>query len=351
MAYGKILETLVLIQASCYSDRCHVHSTYLSKASRLATQITLTCIWLETMIYGANGCMFVLFNLRQPLNRSISHRIPSKTILFACTFLFTTATVHVVLSFIQLLRAFTNEESAIAAADTYLTSNQFITPNAYIYIFNGIAQFLLFIWRLYMVAGHTWKPCIIPLIILAADASCSFASASLIGKGGVVTTRAVRGLTSAGFTIGFCLNAGLSGGISYYLWAAQRRTGGLFGREHNPYKTAMLLVVESGALIASCELVMMCLAYVGNAACIMATSVAIQVATASPLLIVVRVGMSASTRSTHQTTDSTIFRFGNPVAVDVHIDTVRPIDGPNAYPMQLSSKSKREDPREGSLKA
>ncbi|EGO19962.1 hypothetical protein SERLADRAFT_418209, partial [Serpula lacrymans var. lacrymans S7.9] len=219
------------------------------------TQMTLTSMWLEVLAYG-----------RQAEERL---KYSSRLLLFASTFLFTTATVHMTLSFLQLLKAFT--DSAIISkprgTDVYLASNSLLVTNDILYVINVFAQDLLLIWKLHVVLNHRWRVCILPLFLLIAN----------VGKGKNYVGR-------------------------------------------SDYKSAIRLVVESGALMTSS----------GSVAGPIAINVAVQVNTATPLLIVVRVGMVHYRNSDMPTASD---HTQSTVAIDVHIDVMQPTDPLTAYPL------------------
>ncbi|EGN94483.1 hypothetical protein SERLA73DRAFT_77872 [Serpula lacrymans var. lacrymans S7.3] len=281
------------------------------------TQMTLTSMWLEVLAYGVNSvlfsiCVFVL------LGRQAEERLKysSRLLLFASTFLFTTATVHMTLSFLQLLKAFT--DSAIISkprgTDVYLASNSLLVTNDILYVINVFAQDLLLIWKLHVVLNHRWRVCILPLFLLIANVVCAsvgiyhLSRAPAAGLDDSYLSRLVKIFTLSGWALGFSLNAGLTCSIAYYLWRVGKGKN-YVGR--SDYKSAIRLVVESGALMTS----------------------SVQVNTATPLLIVVRVGMVHYRNSDMPTASD---HTQSTVAIDVHIDVMQPTDPLTAYPRALA---------------
>jgi hypothetical protein len=83
----------------------------------------------------------------------------------------------------------------------------------------------------------------------------------------------------ASWTFDVFLNTTVTCGIAYRLWRAGRDVTDLAGR--NVYKSAMFTVIESGALIATCTVIMFALDIAGGLpglASFMAVNVAVQIA-------------------------------------------------------------------------
>ncbi|EGN93956.1 hypothetical protein SERLA73DRAFT_145006 [Serpula lacrymans var. lacrymans S7.3] len=224
------------------------------------------------------------------------------------------------------------------------------------YILNAIARFLLFIWRLYVVAGHTWKPCITPLILAnCTPPGSAFVATYFLERDGTAS-HSLQRFAFASWTMAFCLNAGISTGIFYFVWGARRRTqaGGLFSRSSSPYTLAatILFVIESGALIAGCELVMISLNYAESIASIAVVCITIQVTTASLLLLIVRVGIRLTYCT--DTKDSIILSsvmpmFETPLSIDADVDAGRSMDNGQFQCMPGTSRTAQDERHEVSL--
>lgn len=86
----------------------------------------------------------------------------------------------------------------------------------------------------------------------------------------------VQAFGKASWSLGLFINTCITFGIAYRLWLAGREVSDLTGRD--AYKAAMFTVIESGALVASCTLIMFILDVTGSPSGFMAFNVAMQIA-------------------------------------------------------------------------
>eukprot|EP00918_Siedleckia_nematoides_P056507 GHVU01123247.1.p1 GENE.GHVU01123247.1~~GHVU01123247.1.p1 ORF type:complete len:335 (+),score=5.85 GHVU01123247.1:118-1122(+) len=252
-------------------------------------RMSLTATWLESMIYGLNcvlfgGCMYVL-----SIRRRRTHRI-----LFAsCVFHILISTAHAILSFIQLLNAFPNPStmSVPHGLDLYFaTPSVIVITNLALYVSNVFMQDLLLIWKLYVVLGRCWEIALVALITEGAHLACAITSVVLIAQPNAhLFSPNVQAFGKVSWSLDLFLNTTVTSGIAYRLWRADRNISTIEG--HHTYKATMFAVIESGALIATCTVVMFALDIAGSPAGLAAVNVAVQVATTTPLLIIVRLGL------------------------------------------------------------
>lgn len=149
----------------------------------------------------------------------------------------------------------------------------------------------------------------------------TIAVSSFIPTTGTGTSQNVLAFGLAGWGLETATNLTANFGIAYRLWKAERRTAPL-GAQRLNYQSTMLLIVECGALITTCTVIMFGLFASGHESGIVGVGIATQVAvshflgfvarmtderlqTISPLLIVVRVGL-ARTRSLARPSGQTI---------------------------------------------
>jgi hypothetical protein len=86
----------------------------------------------------------------------------------------------------------------------------------------------------------------------------------------------VQAFGKASWSLDLLFNTCVTSGIAYRLWRAGRDVSDYTGR--NVYKSAMFTIIESGALIASCTVVMFALDIAGSPAGLIGVSVSCQVA-------------------------------------------------------------------------
>ncbi|GAW06653.1 protein [Lentinula edodes] len=95
----------------------------------------------------------------------------------------------------------------------------------------------------------------------------------------------------ANWTLDLAVNIGVTLCIAYRLWSAGRALENLgMKRNKHPYMGVIFTIVESGGIFATATLITVSLYLSGNVASVAAIDSVVQLATITPLLIVVRVG-------------------------------------------------------------
>ncbi|KAG1835432.1 hypothetical protein EV424DRAFT_806 [Suillus variegatus] len=291
-------------------------------------RLFIISIWFESMVYGINcvlfgACIYILANR----NRR-SHRV----LVTSCIFHILVSTAHSIISLLLSLQGLTTP-SIIAVPNGssiyFVSPTTFMLTNLGLFLCNVLAQDLLLIWRLYVVWNHNWKLVIPSLILEVAHIACAIIAVFLIAQPNEhLFSHNVQAFGKASWSLGLCLNTGVTFGIAYRLWLAGRETSHLIGR--NVYTAAMFTVIESGAIIASCTFVMFVLDVAGSPSGFMGFNVAVQIATTTPLLIITRLGLGLTNIGTHFDKSSSPTVTFAPVQIDVTEDTC-------TYPMSPMS--------------
>ncbi|KAG2743179.1 hypothetical protein P692DRAFT_20785286 [Suillus brevipes Sb2] len=233
--------------------------------------------------------------------RAISFRTRSpahKLLLFATSFQFAMATAHVILVFVQAMIAFTNPTIAATpdGANLYYATtggNHIFLASQSVFVVNSFAQELLLIWRLYVVWNQNIKVCILPLIMwIAHCTTASIAVVLLAPKNSSIFSETARAFALCGWSLEMILNVTVTAGIVYHIWRTGRRTAAM--TSYFMYRSTIMMIVESGALVPACTCTLFCLWVVGNIAGTVGINIAVQVATMTPLLIIVRTGLGRS---------------------------------------------------------
>ncbi|KAG8213670.1 hypothetical protein J3R82DRAFT_10366 [Butyriboletus roseoflavus] len=226
-------------------------------------------------------------------------------VLAAAIVQFSLSTAHVIVSLVKLLQAFAKGVDP----DVYYSNpsaNSIFVVGFYIYVINTYVQELLLMWRLYGLWGHNIKVCIIPSIFWVAHVCiATIAISSFIPNTATASPRNVFVFGLAGWGLETATNLAANFGIAYRLWKAGRRTAPLGAQRHMNYQSTMLLIVECGALITTCTVIMFGLFASGYGSAIAGIGVAAQIATVSPLLIIVRVGLAQTRTCPSSRTTST----------------------------------------------
>lgn len=277
------------------TDKDPWHSTPLISSSKMSSgqtlaQMNLTCVWLEAILYGIN-CMLYSACVRAISFGSRAHRL----LLFAASFQFVMATAHVILVFVTAMIAFT--DTTIAAtpdgANLYYATtggNHIFTASLSIFVVNSFAQELLLIWRLYVVWNQNFKVCILPLIMWVAH--CTIVSIDIVllaPKNSSIFSPGARAFALCGWLLEMTVNVTVTAGIVYHIWRTGRRTAAL--TSYFMYRSTIMMIVESGALVPACTCTLFSLWAAGNVAGTLGINIAVQITTMTPLLIIVRAGL------------------------------------------------------------
>ncbi|KAG1767838.1 hypothetical protein EDD22DRAFT_772858, partial [Suillus occidentalis] len=232
------------------------------------------------------------------------------------------STAHTIISLLLSLQGFTNPSirSIPDGSSIYFVApTTLMLTNLALYVSNVLAQDLLLIWRLYVVWNHSWKLAI-PSIDCRLCVVCAIIAVFLIAQPSEhLFSYSVQAFGKASWSLGLFINTCITFGIAYRLWLAGREISDLTGRD--AYKAAMFTVIESGALIASCTLIMFILDITGSPSGFMAFNVAMQIATTTPLLIIARLGLGLTNIGTHFDKSSSPTVTFAPVQIDITEDT------------------------------
>ncbi|KAG1763291.1 hypothetical protein EDD22DRAFT_887488 [Suillus occidentalis] len=271
------------------------HPTLLISSSKMSSgqtlaQMNLTCMWLEAILYGIN-CMLFGACVRAISFGSRGHKL----LLFAASFQFALATAHVILVFVTAMTAFT-DATVVATPDganLYYAAtggNHLDTASVSIFVVNSFAQELLLIWRLYVVWGQNFKVCILPLIVWVAHCTIVFIDVALLApKNSSIFSLDARAFSLCGWLLEMILNVTVTAGIVYHIWRTGRRTAAL--TSHFMYRSTIMMIVESGALVPICICTLFSLWAAGNVGGVVGVNIEVQIATMTPLLIIVRSGL------------------------------------------------------------
>jgi len=310
----------------------------------------MICIWIETVLWGINCVLFsgVCFVL---LKRTGRKGINSGWILgITSVVLFAMVTVHVGISLRQLLEAFVNIPSGSSPLYSTLywidETNRLAVVKDYIYNYTVFIQDLILIWRMYIVWGKNWKICVIPVLVELVHTGVATAGTVLLAKPGANPESPVLSkLGVAGWSLDLAVNISVTAAIAGRLWFMGMKVSSISSSRqgYNPYLTSILTIVESGALFAVVTMVLLVLYEVGSPLALTVIDVATQLATTTPLLIIVRVGLGLTHKlpdaySTYKSTTShgTAFRTASHTAVHIGMeqDTVTSGSYREDYPLQ-----------------
>ncbi|KAJ3769850.1 hypothetical protein FB446DRAFT_196640 [Lentinula raphanica] len=269
----------------------------------------LTGIWIETLLYGVKFVSALLSNWDLTyysdsmvvfaaaifvLARMYRDRKASATfLLLTSVFLFSLSTVYVAVCLRQLLEAFIWGPPGQASLYFSNVQDRLSLTKLALYDVNILIQDMILIWRMWVVYSNRWVVIILPIVMELGRVSAAIYALRLgaIPHISVFEPSIYRGAIAA-WTLDLALNIGVTSCIAYKLWTAGRSLKHIgFTRSKNPYTGIMLTIIESGGIFATATLIMVSLYFSGNYAFDAATDSVVQLATITPLLIVVRVGL------------------------------------------------------------
>ncbi|KAF8547538.1 hypothetical protein OG21DRAFT_1501516 [Imleria badia] len=250
-------------------------------------RISLIRVWIETMLYGFNCVMYGLCMF-----------IPVEGRLLLCwmlivmsTILFLLCTIHVGTSLRQLLDAFVYAPADVPNYPTtyWLDYTTILYALKSLYTTLVLGQGIILVssawlrrcgtrtcyfesWRLYVVFMCNWRAIIFPIILAAGCVGCAYAASAVFalpnnGLYGSVSTS----LIISAWVFGFTLNVSVTEATVTRLW---------------------WMVVESGAISAANNVVVLALFASNSPATLSGMDVAAQLVALTPLLIVVQVGQT-----------------------------------------------------------
>ncbi|KAI9573449.1 hypothetical protein HD554DRAFT_874696 [Boletus coccyginus] len=287
-------------------------------------KISMIGIWAETVLYGVNCSMYAMCMLIL-LRRG---KIPTLrwVLVTMSTIHILLATAHVGASLQQLLDAFVYAPPDVPDySTTYWLDNNTDTLTVlknYLYVTLVFTQDLILIWRLYVVFVHDWKVIVFPIISVAASIGVGYSVTAMsanpnVGQYGSV----VPNLAISAWVLDITLNVSVTMAIAGRLWWMGRMMASLTSTRSNRYAFSIYVVIESGAIFTGTSVVSLVFYVLNNPGVSIGVDITSQLATLTPLLIVVRVGLTDQHRfsgGVHSNTvlptaqDEMSFRVGIP---------------------------------------
>ncbi|KAJ3785514.1 hypothetical protein GGU10DRAFT_375760 [Lentinula aff. detonsa] len=252
----------------------------------------MTGIWIESVLYGVNtvifaAAIFVLTRMHKAGKSSAGF------LLVTSIFLFSLSTAYVSVCLRQLLEAFIWGPPGGASIYFANIQDRLSITKLALYEVNVFTQDAILIWRMWVVYNNRWMVVILPI---AMELGHVAAGIYTIRRGAYpnisVFDPFVHRGAIANWTLDLAVNIGVTLCIAYRLWSAGRFLEE-FGirRSKHPYIGIILTIIESGGIFATATLITVSLYLSGNVAAVAAIDSVVQLATITPLLIVVRVGL------------------------------------------------------------
>ncbi|KAI9570750.1 hypothetical protein HD554DRAFT_310409 [Boletus coccyginus] len=258
-------------------------------------KISMIGIWVETVLYGVNCVMYALSMLI--LLRTSRDKIPTLrwVLVVMSTILILLATAYVGASLQQLLDAFVYAPADVPDYSTIYWLNYHTTLRSLknmLYDTLVYAQDIIVIWRLYVVFMYNWRVIVFPIILEAASMATVISERPSVGQYGSV----VPSLAISAWVLSITLNVFVTMAIAGRLWWMGQRTASLTSSRTNRYAFSVYAVIESGAIFSGANIIAVILYVLNNPGYATGVDVTSQLATLTPLLIVVQVGLTGQHR-------------------------------------------------------
>ncbi|KAI9573416.1 hypothetical protein HD554DRAFT_2167030 [Boletus coccyginus] len=180
------------------------------------------------------------------------------------------------------------------------------------------AQDFILIWRLYVVFMYDWRVIVFPMILEAASIGTAYPATVIGARPDVGMFSSI--VPSLAISACITLNVSVTMAIAGRLWWMGRTTAPLTPTLTNQYALSIYVAVESGAIFAGANIISLVLYASYNTAASVVIDVTSQLATLTPLLIIVQLGLTGQHRSSRGSyskmvltaRDGTTFRVGVP---------------------------------------
>ncbi|KAF8532567.1 hypothetical protein JB92DRAFT_2841261 [Gautieria morchelliformis] len=276
--------------------------------------VTLIGMWTATLLYGANiivctECVYVL--LRRHEGGTVN-----RTLLATTIFLFALSTLHISFGLRALIEGFiyAPAQNIPNASIIYFSKewNRWDTTKNILYCINVMTQDIVLIWRLYVVWGRNWKIIVVPVIFELVHTGTGFITPVLFMNPNIsIFNPTARMWAIIPWTMELAVNVVSTVLISLRLMWQDRKMSQV-NVERMGYTATLFTIVESGAVFTSLTVAIVGLYLSKNPSFIGAIDVSTQMATLSPTMIIVRVGlgMMHGARKNVNTTGTTARTLG-----------------------------------------
>ncbi|KAI9573368.1 hypothetical protein HD554DRAFT_862412 [Boletus coccyginus] len=284
-------------------------------------RISMIGTWVETVLYGI--CVMYALSMLILLRGG---KIPTLrwVLVVMSTILILLATVHVGASLQQLLDAFVDVPADIPDYSTIYwiygsklgTTLRVLKCNIYDALV--FTQDFIIIWRLFVVFMYDWRVIVFPVILAAASIGTGYSATAIAARPGVGPYGSiVPSLAISSWAFNITLNVSVTMAIAVRLWWMGRTAASLTSTPTNRYALSIYVVVESGAIFSGANIIAFVLYASNNPYFSTGADVVSQLATLTPLLIVVQVGLTYQHRFSRRKTvptaqDEITFRVGIP---------------------------------------
>ncbi|OJT13692.1 hypothetical protein TRAPUB_9791 [Trametes pubescens] len=226
----------------------------------------LTAIWLETLFYGINVCLFssYVYILRFRHTRKVT-----PIIFWVAVLMFCFSTVHVALGFCRLIWGFIDLRDMPGGPGAYF-SDVSTPPNVAkvtIHSVNSILGDSIVVWRCWHVWGGNWRVCVVPILLIIASAVCGFSQAIIFAEAKTVHSAFANELerwNGSLFSLSLVTNVVVTTLIAARIWFTTRETKEFGLQSSFRYTKVLVLIVESAMIYSFALIVEITLYFIGS---------------------------------------------------------------------------------------
>ncbi|KAI0779718.1 hypothetical protein C8Q74DRAFT_710801 [Fomes fomentarius] len=226
----------------------------------------LTAIWLETLFYGINICLFssYVYILRFRHTRKIT-----PIIFWVAVLMFCFATIHVSLGFCRLIWGFIDLRDMPGGPGAYF-SDVSTPPNVAkvtIHSVNSILGDSIVVWRCWHVWGGNWKVCVVPILLICASAVCGFSQAIIFAQAKTVHSAFANELerwNGSLFSLSLVTNVVVTTLIAARIWFTTRETKDSGVSSAFRYTKVLVLIIESAMIYSMALVIEITLYFIGS---------------------------------------------------------------------------------------
>ncbi|KAL1746201.1 hypothetical protein HDZ31DRAFT_34682 [Schizophyllum fasciatum] len=226
----------------------------------------LTAIWLETLFYGINICLFgsYVYILRFRKTRRIS-----SVVFWVAVLMFLFSTVHVSLGFARLIWGFIERRDQPGGPAAYFSevSHPPNVAKVTIHTVNSILGDSIVVWRCWHVWGRNWKVCVFPALLILGSAICGFGQAYIFANATAIHSAfndALEKWNGSLFILSLVTNVIVTTLIAARIWFLARETGGHLLSTKFRYTKVLVIVIESAMIYSAALIIEIALYFVGS---------------------------------------------------------------------------------------
>jgi len=233
----------------------------------------------------------------------------------AIVLLYLLATAHMSIALARLIQGFITYRNVIDPIDYFSdTTLTYIVAKDYFYITNLIVGDCVVVWRLYIVWGKNIWIAAFPIIMIIGTAISGYGSVSQDLLGTVSYEVAVNWVTAM-FIISLCTNVIVTILTAARIWYFMPRYKEVMAQTPASYHRVILIIIESGCIIAAAKIVEFALFEVapgsgigGNNAMYIPYECMPQITGLMPTIIVLATNSGYTQRNEYSTSRSTASR-------------------------------------------